>query len=81
MIKRIPGVKYVVAPYEADAQLGYLARNGHVDCVITEDSDIILFGCTRVLFKLDGDGTGHEVDLRDVFSRRFVIGALGCSVM
>lgn len=72
VIKRIPSVKYVVAPYEADAQLGFLARNGHVDCVITEDSDIILFGCTRVLFKLVRDGTGQEVDLREVFSRRLV---------
>ena len=70
VIKRIPGVRYVVAPYEADAQLGLLARNGHVDAVITEDSDIILFGCTRVVFKLDRDGTGQEVDLREVFSRR-----------
>lgn len=70
VIKRIPGVRYVVAPYEADAQLGFLARNGHVDAVITEDSDIILFGCTRVVFKLDRDGTGQEVDLREVFSRR-----------
>ncbi|CBJ30602.1 exonuclease [Ectocarpus siliculosus] len=70
VIKRIPGVRYVVAPYEADAQLGFLARNGHVDAVITEDSDIMLFGCTRVVFKLDRDGTGQEVDLREVFSRR-----------
>lgn len=70
MIKRIPGVKYVVAPYEADAQLGFLARNGHVDAVITEDSDILLFGCTRVMFKLDRDGTGQEIDLQEVFSRR-----------
>lgn len=72
VIKRIPGVKYVVAPYEADAQLGFLARNGHVDAVITEDSDILLFGCTRVMFKLDRDGTGQEIDLQEVFSRRLV---------
>lgn len=73
VIKRIPGVKYVVAPYEADAQLGFLARNGHVNAVITEDSDIMLFGCTRVLFKLDRDGTGQEVDLEQVFSRRWAV--------
>lgn len=71
MVKRIPGVRYVVAPYEADAQLGFLARNGHVDAVITEDSDVLLFGCTRVLFKLERDGTGQEVNLKDVFSRRY----------
>ena len=77
VIKRIPGARYVVAPYEADAQLGFLARNGHVDAVITEDSDIILFGCTRVVFKLDRDGTGQEVDLREVFSRRCGLGEGG----
>lgn len=70
-MKRIPGVRYIVAPYEADAQLGFLARNGHVDAVITEDSDVLLFGCTRVLFKLERDGTGQEVNLKDVFSRRY----------
>lgn len=71
MVKRIPGVRYVVAPYEADAQLGFLARNGQVDAVITEDSDIMLFGCNRVVFKLDRDGTGQEVDLSEVFSQRW----------
>ncbi|CAM9301965.1 unnamed protein product, partial [Discosporangium mesarthrocarpum] len=69
-IKHIKGVQYVVAPYEADAQLGYLARNSLVDAVITEDSDILLFGCPRVLFKLDRDGLGQMVDLKEVFSQR-----------
>lgn len=70
VIKHIPGVRYVVAPYEADAQLGFLARNGHIDAVITEDSDVLLFGCPRVVFKLDRDGAGQEVNLREAFSRR-----------
>ena len=35
---RAAGVRYVVAPYEADAQLAYLSRKGVVDIVITEDS-------------------------------------------
>ncbi|CAM9161760.1 unnamed protein product, partial [Chrysoparadoxa australica] len=38
----------VVAPYEADAQLGFLATRGIIDAVITEDSDMMLFGCPRV---------------------------------
>lgn len=46
----------IVAPYEADAQLAYLNLNGFVDCVITEDSDLILFGCKKVLFKLQKTG-------------------------
>ena len=44
---------YVVAPYEADAQLAYLERIGLVHGIITEDSDLLVFGCKNVLFKLD----------------------------
>ena len=44
---------YVVAPYEADAQLAYLERIGLVDAILTEDSDLLVFGCKQVLFKLD----------------------------
>lgn len=46
-------IEYYVAPYEADVQLAYLSKKGLVDCVITEDSDLIALGCKRVLFKLD----------------------------
>ena len=42
------GVEYIVAPYEADAQLAFLALNGLVSAVITEDSDLLAYGCPRV---------------------------------
>ncbi|KRX65844.1 Translation initiation factor IF-2, mitochondrial [Trichinella sp. T9] len=57
-IKSIPNVDYLVAPYEADAQLAYLAQNGIVHLVISEDSDLIPFGCSKVLFKMDMLGNG-----------------------
>ena len=50
---RAEGIQYVVAPYEADAQLAYLERVGIVDGILTEDSDLLVFGCQTVLFKLD----------------------------
>ncbi|KAJ6487742.1 exodeoxyribonuclease 1 [Mycena sanguinolenta] len=50
---RAESVSYVVAPYEADAQLAYLERIGLVDGILTEDSDLLVFGCRTVLFKLD----------------------------
>ncbi|KAG9043367.1 Rad2 nuclease [Tulasnella sp. UAMH 9824] len=53
---KVEAIPYVVAPYEADAQLAYLERSGIVDGVITEDSDLLVFGCRNVLFKLDPDG-------------------------
>jgi len=47
-------IRFLVAPYEADAQCAYLALNGYVDAVLTEDSDLLCYGCSRVLFKFDG---------------------------
>lgn len=41
-------IDFVVAPYEADAQLAYLEMNGIVDGIVTEDSDLLVFGCKRV---------------------------------
>jgi exonuclease 1 len=52
-----------VAPYEADAQLAYLFIEGKIDVVITEDSDLLAYGVTKVLFKMEKDGTGIEIDL------------------
>lgn len=46
-------IPYVVAPYEADAQLAYLERMNIVDGILTEDSDLLVFGCRNVYFKLD----------------------------
>jgi exonuclease-1 len=58
---RIP---FIVAPYEADAQLAKLAHSGAVDLVITEDSDLLVFGCPRVLFKIDFKSCkGEEIQL------------------
>ena len=60
-------IEYFVAPYEADAQLAYLAKIKYVDLVITEDSDMLALGCQRVLFKLDLDsGYGVEINLADL---------------
>ncbi|XP_043698649.1 exonuclease 1 isoform X3 [Telopea speciosissima] len=54
-------VDYIVAPYEADAQMTFLALCKRVDAVITEDSDMIPFGCPRqILFKMDKFGQGVE---------------------
>ena len=62
-------VPYVVAPYEADAQLAYLERIGIVDGIITEDSDLLVFGCKNVYFKLnDVEGTVTAIS-RDDFGK------------
>lgn len=51
-VLRSENIEYVVAPYEADAQLAYLcgleAEKGGIAAVITEDSDLIAYGCQAV---------------------------------
>ena len=50
------GVPYVVAPYEADSQLTYLEQHGHIHGVLSEDSDLLVFGVRCLLTKLDQYG-------------------------
>ncbi|KAL3904570.1 MAG: hypothetical protein SGILL_010014, partial [Bacillariaceae sp.] len=42
---------FMVAPYEADAQLAYLARQHYIDLIITEDSDLMAHGAPCILYK------------------------------
>lgn len=50
------GVSYVVAPYEADAQLVYLEKQGIISAILSEDSDMLVFGAKILLTKLDKFG-------------------------
>ena len=58
-------VKYVVAPYEADSQLAYLERKGIIHGVLSEDSDLLVFGVKRLLTKLDQYGDCVEINRKD----------------
>ncbi|KAH9271745.1 hypothetical protein BASA83_006115 [Batrachochytrium salamandrivorans] len=59
-------IEYIVAPYEADAQLTYLNQLGDISAIITEDSDLLVFGCTHVIFKLDHQGNGTAIRHQDI---------------
>uniref|UniRef100_A0A915C0N0 Exonuclease 1 n=2 Tax=Parascaris univalens TaxID=6257 RepID=A0A915C0N0_PARUN len=50
-------VDILVAPYESDAQLTFLTKNGMAHAVVTEDSDLIAFGCERIIFKMEASGS------------------------
>ncbi|MCJ1250281.1 Rad2 nuclease [Trapelia coarctata] len=58
-------VKYVVAPYEADAQLVYLERKSIIQGILSEDSDLLVFGAKRLLTKLDQYGDCIEINRND----------------
>lgn len=60
------GVECIVAPYEADAQLAFLSQRGYVSAVISEDSDLLLFNCPKIIYKLDNFGKCIEIASEDL---------------
>ncbi|EYC36416.1 hypothetical protein Y032_0898g2933 [Ancylostoma ceylanicum] len=48
-------VDVLVSPYESDAQLAFLVNEGLADVVVTEDSDLIAFGCEKIAFKWNSE--------------------------
>lgn len=59
-------VEYVVAPYEADAQLAWMMRTGYVESVITEDSDLLVYGASKVLYKMTKTGEGDLYQMKNL---------------
>lgn len=68
-LKRM-NIQYVVAPYEADAQLAYLEAKGVINGILSEDSDLLVFGAKRLLTKLDQHGDCVEINRADFASCR-----------
>lgn len=62
-------IQHVVSPYEADPQLAFLLKSGQVKAVITEDSDLLAFGCSNIIFKMDRSGEGIQISYKDVFDQ------------
>jgi exonuclease-1 len=63
-------IQYIVAPYEADAQLAYLEAKGIINGILSEDSDLLVFGAKRLLTKLDQHGDCVEINRADFASCR-----------
>lgn len=59
------GIPYVDAPEEADSQCAYLAKNKLVDCVYTEDMDILTFGSPKIVRNIN-DCSYMEIDLDNI---------------
>lgn len=57
------GIEVIVAPYEADAQLSYLVKTKQVDFAISEDSDVLVFGCTKMCAKFKTDKPCDFIEL------------------
>ena len=61
-------VEYIIAPYEADSQIAYLFKQGKVSGGCSEDSDLLVYGCSKLLTKVDFKSmTVREVNLNRLF--------------
>ncbi|XP_017067860.2 exonuclease 1 [Drosophila eugracilis] len=70
---RSRNIDCIVAPYEADAQMAWLNKTDVAQYIITEDSDLTLFGAKKIIFKLDLNGSGLLVEAEKLHL------AMGCT--
>uniref|UniRef100_A0A8R7Q8L0 XPG-I domain-containing protein n=1 Tax=Triticum urartu TaxID=4572 RepID=A0A8R7Q8L0_TRIUA len=60
------GLPYIIAPMEAEAQCAYMEINNLVDGVVTDDSDVFLFGARNVYKNIFDDRKYVETYLMKV---------------
>ena len=46
-------IVYICAPFEADWQLAMMCQQGFIQDVISEDSDMVVLGCPKVLMDIN----------------------------
>ncbi len=61
-------VQCIQAPGEAEAYASYLCCTGKVEAVVSEDTDVLAYGCPRFVTKLDvGSGFCTMIDVNDIY--------------
>lgn len=67
------GLPYITAPMEAEAQCAELVSLGLVDGIVTDDSDIFLFGGTRVYKNMFNQGKYVECYLASDLEKEYAL--------
>lgn len=67
------GLPYVTAPMEAEAQCAEMVSLGLVDGIVTDDSDIFLFGGTRVYKNMFNQSKFVECYLMSDFEKEYAL--------
>jgi len=73
IIQRLSSANLTIiqAPNEGDAQLAWLLKSNCVDVVFCNDSDLLLYGCERVIVvkSTNNPYTGSEYEISDAFNK------------
>ncbi|CAO3630549.1 unnamed protein product [Mucor hiemalis] len=59
-------VQHIVAPYDVGPQLAYMEKFKQVSAIVTEDSELLAFGCNKIIYRLDRQGNGKSVRFDDI---------------
>lgn len=73
MLLKLFGLPYITAPMEAEAQCAELVQLGLVDGIVTDDSDVFLFGGTRVYRYMFNDKQTVQCYLTSDFEKEFAL--------
>jgi exonuclease-1 len=46
---KFKNIKFIVAPFEADSQLAYMYHSKQIDYIMSEDSDLVAYGCNDII--------------------------------
>jgi len=71
-IANVMGIQYIQANGEAEALCAYLAVKGDVSAVLSEDSDVLVYGAVKLLTKISTD-SGFCIEL----DRDYIINEMG----
>jgi exonuclease-1 len=55
-------LEFIIAPYEADSQLIYLYNKNEIDYIMSEDSDIAVYGCYNIIKGMNRSGDCFVLD-------------------
>jgi len=62
-------IELIISPYEADAQISYLCKSGIADFGVSEDSDIVVFGCPTLVSKLQPSGDCSVIRINELWDK------------
>lgn len=65
----IMGITYLTAKGESDVLCGQLYKENIINCCLTEDTDVLLYGCDKIIKINDRDNSIIESDINCIIER------------